>query len=51
MLESQKSLQALSREAEKAMELHQQREHERKAAKAALLTFLNVEYDMMLYVM
>jgi hypothetical protein len=36
---------------EEAMKLHQQREQERKAAKAALLTFLNVEYDMMLYVM
>lgn len=36
MLESQKSLQALSGEAEEAMKLHQQREQERKAAKAAL---------------
>lgn len=36
MLESQKSLQALSQEAEEAMKLHQQRERERKAAKAAL---------------
>lgn len=53
MLDSQKSLLALSceaREAEEAMKLNQQREHERKAAKATLLTFLNVEYDMMLYV-
>jgi hypothetical protein len=37
-------------EAEEAMKLHQQREHVRKAAKTTLLTFLNVEYDMMLYV-
>jgi hypothetical protein len=36
MLDSQKSLQALSREAEEAMKLRQQREQERKAAKAAL---------------
>jgi len=38
MLESQKSLQSLSGEAEEAMKLHQQREQERKAAKAALET-------------
>ncbi|XP_062151748.1 uncharacterized protein LOC133860105 isoform X2 [Alnus glutinosa] len=36
MLDSQKSLQALSREAEEAMKLRQRREQERKAAKAAL---------------
>jgi hypothetical protein len=50
MLDSQNSLPALSRESEEAMKLHQQREHVRKAAKTTLLTFLNVEYDMMLYV-
>jgi hypothetical protein len=50
MLDSQKSLPALFREAEEAMKLHQQREHVRKAAKTTLLTFFNVEYDMMLYI-
>jgi hypothetical protein len=50
MLDSQNSLSALSRESEEAMKLHQQREHVQKRAKTTLLTFLNVEYDMMLYV-